>query len=56
MDSEIDDEISDELKAELDRRYAAYEKNPREGVTWEELKERLLSKRARMLLDSESAQ
>lgn len=28
MVSEIVDEISDELKAELDRRYTAYEKNP----------------------------
>ena len=34
-------ELSDELKAELDRRLEAYEKDPTAGVSWEELDERL---------------
>jgi putative addiction module component (TIGR02574 family) len=38
-------EISEELKAELDRRMDAYEKNPHEGVPWEELRDRLLKSR-----------
>ncbi len=38
-------EISDDLKAELDRRMDAYEKNPHEGVPWEELRDRLLNSR-----------
>jgi len=32
-------EISDELKAELDRRVAAYEANPDQGYTWEQVLE-----------------
>lgn len=34
-------ELSDELKAELDRRLEAYEKDPTVGVSWDELDERL---------------
>ena len=38
-------ELSDELKAELDRRLEAYEQNPNDGVTWDELRDRLLASR-----------
>lgn len=38
-------EMSDELKAELDRRMVAYESNPEAGVSWDELRDRLLSSR-----------
>jgi putative addiction module component (TIGR02574 family) len=38
-------EISEELRAELDRRMDAYEKNPHEGIPWEELRDRLLKSR-----------
>ena len=34
-------ELSDELKAELDRRLEAYERDPTAGVSWEDLDERL---------------
>lgn len=37
--------LSDDLKAELNRREDAYEENPREGVSWEELESRLLNSR-----------
>ena len=40
-----DDELSPELKAELDRRLEAYERDPQAGVTWEELNERLANSR-----------
>ncbi len=36
--------LSAELKAELNRRLEAYERDPEAGVTWEELEERLLAK------------
>ena len=38
-------ELSDDLKAELDRRMEAYEQNPKEGVSWDELRDRLLASR-----------
>ena len=34
-------ELTDELKAELDRRLAAYQADPTRGVTWEEVVARL---------------
>ena len=36
-DSGWQPEITDELKAELDRRIAAYEANPDSGLTWEQV-------------------
>jgi len=38
-------ELSDELKAEIDRRMESYDRNPHEGVSWDELRDRLLSSR-----------
>jgi len=38
------EEISEELKALLDERVAAYEQNPQNVVTWEELKEKFNKK------------
>jgi putative addiction module component (TIGR02574 family) len=35
--------ISDELRAELDRRMRSYEADPEEGVSWEQLRDRLIS-------------
>jgi putative addiction module component (TIGR02574 family) len=37
--------ISDELRAELDRRMRSYEADPEAGVSWEELRDRLISSR-----------
>ena len=34
-------EMTDEQKAELDRRLEAYQANPSEGISWNELKEKL---------------
>ena len=39
-----DSPLSDELKAELDARLEDHLKNPDEGSTWEEVRERLLQK------------
>ena len=33
--------LTDGERAELDRRLAAYAQNPHEGVSWDELKERV---------------
>jgi putative addiction module component (TIGR02574 family) len=38
-------EISDDLRVELDRRLAMYEEDPREGVLWGELQDRLSKSR-----------
>ena len=38
-------ELSDDLKAELDRRLEAFERNPDDGVSWYEFRDRLLSSR-----------
>ena len=38
-------ELSAAQKQELDRRLAAYERNPDAGVPWAELKQRLLASR-----------
>ena len=37
--------LSDDLREELDRRLANYEKNPDEGVSFDELHDRLLRSR-----------
>ncbi|MEQ1607139.1 MAG: addiction module protein [Pyrinomonadaceae bacterium] len=37
--------LSDDLKEELSRREAAYEENPHEGISWQELENRLLNSR-----------
>jgi putative addiction module component (TIGR02574 family) len=43
--AEPDDlQLSDELRAELDSRLADYHKNPDEGSSWQEVRERLLRK------------
>ena len=38
-------ELTDAQKQELDRRLAAYERDPDAGVLWAELKQRLLASR-----------
>jgi putative addiction module component (TIGR02574 family) len=38
-------ELTTAQKQELDRRLAAYEKDPKAGVPWAELKQRLLASR-----------
>jgi putative addiction module component (TIGR02574 family) len=38
--------ISDELRAELDRRLAAFEASPEAGVPWEEVRERLTQEKS----------
>ena len=40
-----DEPISDELRAELELREAEYELKPNEGVSWDDLKKRLLTPR-----------
>ena len=37
--------LSEDLREELTQREAAYEQNPEEGVSWDELEKRLLSSR-----------
>jgi len=39
--------ISDDLKAELDRRLAAFESNPEAGLPWEEVRKRIVEGRWR---------
>jgi putative addiction module component (TIGR02574 family) len=45
--TEVPDEVSltEEQKIELDRRLDAYQKNPDEGSHWEEVKDRIRSRR-----------
>ena len=43
-EEEIEEEISPELKKLLDERIKAYEQNPENVSTWEEVKERLNKK------------
>lgn len=37
--------LTDEMRAELDRRLEAYDKDPEAGIAWEELEKRLTTSR-----------
>jgi putative addiction module component (TIGR02574 family) len=45
MENDESVDLTDSERAELDRRLEEYEQRPDEGVSWDELKQRLLATR-----------